>query len=154
MIRQAVGAVIVSKNTILLVHKVKIGAVKTEDITIPGEWDFPKGGLEADDVDLESALLRELQEETGSTNYEILSQLPEKICFSFPPALAAKLGLERQETTMFLVRYCGDGTDLQPNDEEIDQLAFIPFAEISEKLTHQDTKDFWAKIHTLLPTDQ
>lgn len=154
MIRQAVGAVIILENTILLVHKVKIGAVKNEDITIPGEWDYPKGGLEADDVDLESALMRELQEETGSTNYEIIRELPEEICFSFPPVLAAKLGLERQETTMFLVRYCDDGTDLQPIDEEIDQLAFVPFAEISEKLTHQDTKDLWAKIHTLLPIDQ
>lgn len=120
MIRKAVGAVIQRDGEVLLVHKVKGAQGK-----IKGMWDFPKGGMEPQDQSVKEALLRELEEETGSTNYTILKQYPEKIVFEFDPATRAAIGYEGQETTMFSVRYDGDGTELAPQDDEIEEIRWF-----------------------------
>ncbi|GMK40199.1 hypothetical protein PCCS19_32540 [Paenibacillus sp. CCS19] len=129
MIRKAVGGIILNADKILLVHKVKGAQGK-----IAGKWDFPKGGMEQDDVNVEQALRRELKEETGSDQYVVLHQFEQKICFEFDAVVREKLGLERQETTMFLVAYTGDGTDLAPQDDEIDEVRWFSADEISDLL--------------------
>ncbi|MFS0871024.1 NUDIX hydrolase [Paenibacillus xylanilyticus] len=120
MIRMAVGAVIQKGDELLLVHKVK-GAQGR----IKGTWDFPKGGMEAQDKSMEAALLRELEEETGSTRYTITKQIGETIVFDFDAVTQERLGYKGQETTMFLVQYTGDGTDLEPHDDEIDDIRWV-----------------------------
>lgn len=74
MIRQAVGAIVFQHNELLLIHKVKISDIKGEYTLSKGEWDFPKGGVKHTDNDLESAMLRELEEETGSKKFKVISQ--------------------------------------------------------------------------------
>jgi putative (di)nucleoside polyphosphate hydrolase len=129
VIRRAVGGIIINGDKILLVHRVKGAQGK-----IVGKWDFPKGGTEPDDVDFEQALRRELWEETGSEQFVIHSQFEQKICFEFDAVVREKLGLERQETTMFLVEYVGDGSDLAPQDDEIDEVRWFGVDEISDML--------------------
>lgn len=146
MIRTAVGAIIYQGKEILLIHKVEISSIKNSNNHISGEWDFPKGGVEEEDKDLKAALLRELEEETGSTNYKIMKQLDEKINFSFPEDVAIKTGYKNQETTMFIVEYVGDRSDLMPKDNEIDAVEFLNSVEVYERLTHQDTKEFFVKV--------
>jgi putative (di)nucleoside polyphosphate hydrolase len=85
-------------------------------------------------VDFEQALRRELWEETGSEQFVIHSQFEQKICFEFDAVVREKLGLERQETTMFLVEYVGDGSDLAPQDDEIDEVRWFGVDEISDML--------------------
>ncbi|MEH7225325.1 NUDIX hydrolase [Bacillus sp. JJ1566] len=147
MIRQAVGAIVYKDDQFLLVHKIKIGSEK-----IPGEWDFIKGGIEDNDESAQHALLRELKEETGSTDFLILKQLYEKICFEFPEKLKVKIGYERQETTMFLVECKGDVSGLSPIDEEIAELKFFTKEEVLDKLTHDDTRNFFIKNLSQLST--
>ncbi|MBD3922499.1 NUDIX hydrolase [Paenibacillus sp. PR3] len=129
MIRRAVGGIILNVDNVLLVHKVKGAQGK-----ISGKWDFPKGGMEQGDIDVEQALFRELKEETGSSQFVIRRRFEQKICFVFDAIVREKLGLERQETTMFLVEYTGDGTDLAPQDDEIDEVRWFHVDEISELL--------------------
>ncbi|PWV95859.1 putative (di)nucleoside polyphosphate hydrolase [Paenibacillus cellulosilyticus] len=129
MIRKAVGGVILNGDKVLLVHKVKGAQGK-----IAGKWDFPKGGMEQGDVDFEHALRRELREETGSEQFVIHRQFEQKICFEFDSVAREKLGSERQETTMFLVEYIGDGTDLAPQDDEIDEVRWFSRDELAELL--------------------
>jgi putative (di)nucleoside polyphosphate hydrolase len=120
------------------------------DGPVGGEWDFPKGGIEQKDGSLEDALLRELQEETGSTEYKIVRHLEEKICFPFPPIIVEKSGYERQETEMFLVEYLGDKEKLQPVDKEIKEARFYKVEEVEGRLTHSDTKKLWGKVKSLI----
>ncbi|RFB13488.1 NUDIX hydrolase [Bacillus sp. HNG] len=147
MIRQAVGAIVYKDDQILLVQKIKIGSEK-----IPGEWDFIKGGIEDSDESPRHAMLRELKEETGSTDFLIAKEFEEKICFAFPEKMKLKIGFERQETTMFLVEYTGVLENLSPMDEEIAELQFLTKNVVLDKLTHDDTRSFFIKYLSSLST--
>ncbi|MHC0035306.1 NUDIX domain-containing protein [Pseudoneobacillus sp. C159] len=144
MIRKAVGAIVFQNDKYLLVHKTKINT-NTGKETINGEWDFIKGGVKETDADLEQAVLREIKEETGSTDYKIMKQFNEKICFDFPEELKAKVGFDRQETTMFLVEFIGDVNSIRPLDNEISDFIFVEQEKVIEILTHFDTMDFFLK---------
>jgi predicted metal-binding protein/ADP-ribose pyrophosphatase YjhB (NUDIX family) len=118
-------------------------------VSIPGNWDFPKGGLKPHDNDLKSALLRELQEETGSCSYTILHEFDEKITFDFPPELNNRY--TGQETTMFLVEYTGDGSDLQPQDEEIDRVEFFSQEHVLELIPFPESQAFFKRRVSMQP---
>lgn len=144
MVRKAVGAIVFQGDCFLLVHKVKINAGSTKEDII-GEWDVVKGGVEDSDKDLQSAVLRELIEETSSSEFQIIKQLPEKICFDFPEETSRKIGFKRQETTMFLVEFFGDRESLNPTDNEIDKIRMLNKEEVMEKLSHADTVEYFNK---------
>jgi len=144
MIRKAVGAIVFQRDKLLVVHKTKINTKKGKQ-KIDGEWDFIKGGVEEEDKDLQHAILRELKEETGSGDFRIVKQLDEKICFNFPTTVQEQIGYSSQETTMFLVEFIGDIELLQPNDNEISEVAFIDLDRVNEVLTHQDTLDYFLR---------
>ncbi|WP_417897842.1 NUDIX hydrolase [Bacillus haimaensis] len=145
-VRKAVGAVIFKGEYVLLVNKVMASLLEDWDGPDKGEWDFPKGGIEHKDGSLEEALMRELHEETGSSEFKIVRHLEEKICFLFPPFIVEKSGYERQETEMFLVEYLGDEEKLQPIDREIREARFFKVEQVEGQLTHSDTKELWGKV--------
>lgn len=141
MIRRAVGAIVYKDESFLAVHKTKINTNEGKQ-RIDGEWDLVKGGIESGDVNLENAILRELEEETGSSQFKVIKQYQEKICFDFPLEIQNKIGYEKQETTMFLVEFTGKDDTLIPKDDEIAELQFLSLQELIERLTHEDTKTF------------
>ncbi|MEI5909237.1 NUDIX hydrolase [Bacillus spongiae] len=128
----------------LLVHKTRINTHNGKE-AIKGEWDFVKGGVEEGDKDLRDTLMRELKEETGSTEYKIVKQFDEIISFPFPTKLKKMVGYDKQETTMFLVEFLGDTSILIPNDIEIGELQFVEKEKVTTKLTHQETKEYFIK---------
>ncbi len=138
-IRKAVGAVVFQNNEYLLIHKVRSS---NNNEYIVGHWDFPKGGVEELDGDLESAVLRELKEETGSANYRIINRFEVKICFSFPKVHK----YDSQETVMFYVEYLGNREELKPQDEEIDIVKFVSKDELMEVLCHEETHKFLSEV--------
>ncbi|WP_042150478.1 NUDIX domain-containing protein [Paucisalibacillus sp. EB02] len=146
MIRKAVGAIVFQGDKLLIVHKTKINTKEGKQ-SIKGEWDFIKGGVEAADRDLQHAIIRELGEETGSSEFRIVKQLEEKICFDFPATVQEQIGYVSQETTMFLVEFIGDINSLWPNDSEISKATLLDVNRVEEMLTHQDTVDyFWRNV--------
>ncbi|MFJ7666914.1 NUDIX domain-containing protein [Lysinibacillus sp. NPDC097195] len=144
MIRTAVGAIVFHGNKFLIVQKTSINTLKGRQ-NINGEWDFIKGGVEERDMDINAALLRELQEETGSKMYEIVQAFPNKICFDFSAERKVQIGYTSQETTMFLVEFLGDIQSLSPNDSEISTIKWVDKDDVVGRLTHQDTKDYFIK---------
>lgn len=134
-IRKAVGAIVFQDDEYLLVHKVK--SIDCNE-NIVGHWDFPKGGLKESDIDLETAILRELKEETGSNNYRIIKKFDKKICFVFPKTHK----YDKQETVMFYVEYLGDRGDLKSQDDEIDYVKFYSKGEIMSVLCFEETREF------------
>ncbi|MEK4091476.1 NUDIX domain-containing protein [Viridibacillus sp. FSL H8-0110] len=141
MIRYAVGGIIKSEDTILLVKKGKVMDVE-KPMEVKPEWDFPKGGIKRDDLDIQEALFRELDEETGTSDFRIIGELG-TLEFEFPAAMKEKLGFERQVTYMFLLEFLGDRAQLQPKTEEISEVVFVKIDEVDELLKLAETKEFF-----------
>jgi len=68
-------------------------------------WQLPQGGVDAGE-DLEHALLRELKEEIGTNDIELIHQLENSICYDWPEH-ARKFGYIGQEQTYFLANLIG-----------------------------------------------
>jgi len=143
--RYAVGAIVLAEGDILLVRKVKMMAAQDGPVDIDPIWDFPKGGVESVDSDLHSAVLRELSEEVGSREFHIVRALPD-FTFSFDAASAQKLGVRRQVTKMFHLDYHGDRSDLAPQDEEIDDVRFVPVSEALQLVTFANSRAYIAQV--------
>lgn len=138
------------KDELLLVHKVKRSEATSELDSFQAEWDFPKGGVE-DGEPLEDAILRELYEETGSTAYKLIKQLEQNICFSFDEHFSASTGYTGQVTTMFIVQYTGERTDLILQDEEINAIRFVHKNHVVDYLAHDETRALYTKYSNLIP---
>ena len=77
-------------------------------------WQMPQGGIDAGE-DIELAAKRELEEETGISNVEILRVAEEKIRYDVPSPLVENLwkgNFRGQEQTWVAMRYLGDDSDI------------------------------------------
>ncbi len=135
MIRQAVGAIIKKDGKYLLVNKVRSTTMKE---AIIDHWDFPKGGLDESDINTDAAVMRELKEETGSSNYHIVKKYKSKICFTFP----VNHKYSRQETTMYLLEFSGKKSELKPDGKEIASIQFYDKNTVIAKIKMRETKEF------------
>jgi len=88
-----------------------------ERIDTPGAWQMPQGGIDEGE-DLETAALRELQEEVGTNNVEIIRVAEERIRYDLPEHLQNKLWngiFAGQEQIWVAARFNGDDTDIDIN---------------------------------------
>ena len=129
MIRHAVGAIAVHHGQILLVRKVVVSCAVPSPLPISPEWGFPKGGMAPGDRSPEAALMRELLEETGSTEYALCARIPIPFFMPFDSGAYAHTPYEGQETTMFLVEFTGNPDALSPCDNEIDRVGIFSRAD-------------------------
>ena len=142
-IRRAVGAIVQREGQFLLIHKVKMMNSLNGPEKINPRWDFPKGGVKSSDIDLNSAILRELKEETGSENYAIKKMFEDTIVFQFPDKIKEKIGFDSQEVTMFLVDFLGHPSELKSQDEEIDDIRFFSKEEVLNMIEFEDSRSFF-----------
>ncbi len=71
---------------------------------ISGAWQFPQGGIDKGESP-KQALLRELKEEIGTNNVEIIASHPEWISYDFPDTIAKKMyPYDGQTQKYFLVK--------------------------------------------------
>lgn len=85
-----------------------------ERIDHPGAWQMPQGGIDSGE-DLHTAFFRELWEETGVKQAEIVGAYPEPIRYDFPPTKRQKLynGMyDGQEQTWVGALYSGDDSEI------------------------------------------
>lgn len=141
-VRNAVGAIVTQNNEILLVHKVKMMDVVEGGCNIVGTWDFPKGGVLVSDTSLEEALMRELQEETGSKQYKIEKRFKETIDFNFPKGYK----YHTQKTVMYHVSYIGDRSDIKVQDDELDDIKFVKYEDVFSSLELEETRIFFNNV--------
>lgn len=80
-----------------------------ERIDTPGAWQMPQGGIDPGE-DAEAAALRELEEEIGTRNVDVLAQSKDWLSYDLPDHLMGKVWGGRyrgQSQKWFVVRFLG-----------------------------------------------
>lgn len=101
-------------------------------------WQFPQGGIDKDES-ARVALLRELREEIGTDEVEIIASYPKWINYDFPSsAIKKKYNFDGQSQKYFLVRLkAGAKINVNACDEpEFDDYQFVSLKRLFELITH------------------
>jgi putative (di)nucleoside polyphosphate hydrolase len=120
--RQGVVGVILNNHRKYLI--VRSGNMK------PGEWKFPSGGLEKGETG-QQALLRELQEELGTNQYQVISQSKLLSQHDWPREVIQKRfekdgkKYRGQQQQVFFLKYLGATKDIHPDPVEVRELKWV-----------------------------
>ncbi|MBL0721483.1 MAG: RNA pyrophosphohydrolase [Sulfurovum sp.] len=104
---------------------------------IKNAWQFPQGGIDNGETP-EEALIRELQEEIGYNNIEIIAEFPEWISYEFPNVISKKMyPFIGQRQKYFLVRLKED-TYINLNAHaipEFEEYEFVTYQDLFKRVT-------------------
>jgi putative (di)nucleoside polyphosphate hydrolase len=130
--RPNVAAVVVSSK---YPEKCEIFIAKRNDI--PDAWQFPQGGIDEGESPKE-ALFRELKEEIGTDEVEIVTKFPGWITYDFPPTLSEKMyPFDGQKQQYFLVRLKrGTKIDLDIENPEFAEYKFVDMSSVFENISY------------------
>lgn len=128
--RPGVGVVVVHEDGRVLVGR-RIRSIGAE------RWQFPQGGIDRGETPLEAAL-RELEEEIGTRDVDVIAELPEPLGYDLPPDIDPKprwaARYRGQEQRWFAVRLRnGQGDiDLERHEPEFDAWRWVSLDEAVE----------------------
>ena len=97
-------------------------------------WQMPQGGIDKGEEAREAAI-RELQEETGVTNAEIIAESADYYTYDLPDALVPKIwsGQNRgQKQKWFVMRFTGSDTEIDIAQEhpEFSEWKWVPVQQL------------------------
>lgn len=139
--RLGVGIMLISSNSMVFVGKRK------DDLT--DTWQMPQGGLDEGE-DYKSAAIRELREEIGTDNVEIIAESEKWYSYDIPVGVAAKLWQGKyigQKQKWFLMRFLGEDTEINIKTEHPE---FINWKWIEPRLLPSVIVDFKRSIYEKL----
>lgn len=121
-------------------------------------WQMPQGGISAGEDEI-TAALRELEEETGVHNVEVLAQAPDWFSYDLPDELlgvALKGRYRGQRQKWFAMRFLGDDDeiDISPRNgrkAEFDDWRWAPVSEVPELVVPFKRQIYVEVIETFAP---
>lgn len=140
---KACGAVIIDHDSALLIYQNN------------GFWGFPKGHVEPNESEIETAL-REVKEETG---LDIIIDPSVRHSFSYiidHRNLSNRITNHQpaedidKEVVLFLARLKDPDQSLTKQDSEISQARWVPFSEVEDLLTFPEWKEAWRFFYAKL----
>ncbi len=126
--RPNVAAIVLSSK---YPHKCEIFIASRTDVE--NAWQFPQGGIDKGETP-RVALMRELEEEIGTKDVEIIAEYPEWVSYDFPPQIAEKMKpYDGQRQRYFLVKLKKDAKiSLDTHVPEFSSYKFVQYKEINE----------------------
>ncbi|CAM2827123.1 RNA pyrophosphohydrolase [Helicobacter sp. MIT 03-1614] len=106
-------------------------------LDIKDVWQFPQGGIDEGESPRD-ALFRELREEIGTDEIEIISECPEWIQYDFPKSMSKKKykGFAGQIQKYFLVRLKNDAAiNIKTKEPEFNKYEFVSRKKLLECVT-------------------
>ncbi len=130
--RPNVAMIILSSN---YPHEKKIFIAQRNDIA--GIWQFPQGGIDKGE-EVKEALFRELEEEIGTRDVEIIAEYPEWISYDFPPKIAKKMKpYKGQKQRYFLLKINDENAiRLDTKHPEFDEYKFVDVNDVLNYTVH------------------
>ena len=107
-----------------------------------GHWDFPKGGIEEGETELDAAI-REVREETGLTNIEIINGFRKEIHYNF----RKNKNLVKKTVIFYLAKT--DTKNVRLSFEHKDYI-WLPYEAAYNKLTFKTAKETLEMAHKFL----
>ncbi|WP_169777075.1 RNA pyrophosphohydrolase [Campylobacter mucosalis] len=130
--RPNVSAVILSSK-----YPFKCEIFVANRVDLDGVWQFPQGGID-DGEEPKTALLRELNEEIGTDEIEILDEYPEWLSYDFPNGASKKMyPFDGQTQKYFLVRLKPNARiNLNTTHPEFSEYKFLTYSGIFDEINH------------------
>ena len=105
-------------------------------VDINNAWQFPQGGIDEGESS-KDALFRELEEEIGTKEVEIIAEYPDWVSYLFPPVIAQKMyPFDGQKQKYYLVKLKkGAKIDINTHTTEFSEYKFVSTEDIYNHIT-------------------
>ena len=109
-------------------------------------WQFPQGGIDEGETP-EEALFRELKEEIGTDEVEIIAQYPDWLSYDFPNRVSRKMyPYDGQKQRYFLVKLKPDAViNLETEDPEFVEYKYVSYDKILKNISYMK-KPIYKKV--------
>ena len=129
--RPNVAAIILSSS-----YPAKCEVFIASRIDVEDAWQFPQGGIDEGETP-KDALFRELKEEIGTNEVDIVAQYPDWVSYDFPPSVASRMApYDGQTQKYFLVKLRkGAKIDIETELPEFSQFKFVKSENLNDYIT-------------------
>ena len=105
-------------------------------IDVEDAWQFPQGGIDKGESPKE-ALFRELKEEIGTDQVDIVAEYPKWVSYDFPPSVAKKMApYDGQTQKYYLVKLKkGAKIDIKTKVPEFSEFKFVAPSKLNDYIT-------------------
>jgi putative (di)nucleoside polyphosphate hydrolase len=132
--RPCVGVMLVNRDGLVFMGQ-RVGG--PEHVDAHHSWQMPQGGIDEGETPREAAF-RELKEETGTHNADIIGEIADWLVYDLPPHLvghALKGKYRGQKQKWYAMRFKGDDSEIDiaaDKHQEFSEWAWVPVGELTE----------------------
>jgi len=128
--KNVLGVIFDNERNVLIVSRVND----------PLHWQFPQGGINPDE-NMEIAIIRELQEELGTSKFTVIDKCPETHSYKWARSLIRDDNVG-QVQTIFILEFNGFSSDIILDHRELGGYLWIPHYKVTH-LLHEYRKPVW-----------